>query len=181
MSKPSPRAIFIASAAVFVILSSVTIATLVFERHKVEGLFDQYADALSSRDYQKAYSICSPEFKFVTRFEQFQLMHKNLNAQAGPLRRIVRTTSEVKWQISSPNWTGRVWVVWTSRMVSDKFFMNSTSREGSGSCLALNSAECPSGIPFLPQCATLGRFHCCHTATMRNTKRNAPPMNRHVA
>jgi hypothetical protein len=108
MLKPSSRFVFIASSAVFLVVASITIAALVLQKRQVDRVFDQYAQALSSGDYQKAYSMCGPEFRSVTSFERFQLVNKNLRAQNGQLRRIVRTTSEVKWRFSSPNWIGRV-------------------------------------------------------------------------
>jgi hypothetical protein len=108
MLKVSPRFKVLTSLTALLVLASGVVGDVAVQKRNVDVVFDEYADALSSGNYQGAYSMCSPEFKSATNFEQFRAMHEGLTAQNGPLRRIVRMDSAVRWQMSSPNWIGRV-------------------------------------------------------------------------
>jgi hypothetical protein len=100
-SQWSTRKIILVSLAALIFLPVVTITPFLFwQLHEASDSLHSFGDALTAKDYQRAYKLTDPGLQEFSSFEAFVSAHDGLTSRFGNLKSLSWSTLSVNKQES---------------------------------------------------------------------------------
>lgn len=128
------RKTWVILAAVVVVILCITSPMMLRAWQKYRGaerVFDDFADAQTKGELQRAYSFCSPDFRAVTAYTEFVRQQTVLKSAYGNLKSISRGSVVVEGRGSPAVWTAVINATLTFEKQQAHFIYELHEREGS--------------------------------------------------
>jgi hypothetical protein len=128
------RKTWVVVAGVVIVILCITSPMMLRAWQKYRGaerVFDDFADAQTKGDLQRAYSFCSPDFRAVTGYAEFVRQQTVLKSAYGSLKSISRGAVVVEGRGSPTVWTAVIKATLTFEKQRADFVYEFHERDGS--------------------------------------------------